>query len=174
MADEDSAAQQERFHIFSIDGENGRQDIVSLLSPEAAIEGGIPPEAIVGVLRKTIEDGGRIEPENFVASQTFVDFLHMFIAQSFPMMPGVQERAEVDPEGYLYVLDHRTPTPEGHVPTEDIIGAFQVVDGAVSSAQYEPMGTHLLLTDNGFFDLGHTNMDMLIEMLIRCCQASGM
>lgn len=171
MVDDDLDAGHGRFFIFNVDSENGRQDLVSLLSPEDAFEGGLPPEAIVGVLRQAIEDGGEVTPSNFVANQKFIDFLHVFIAQSVPMNPAVQEQA-AESDGYIYIIDHRTPSPEGEVPNEDIIGAFKIVDGRISGKSYEPMGTHLLLTDNGFFVLDDMSMDMLTDMLVRLCQSA--
>jgi hypothetical protein len=56
-------------------------------------------------------------------------------------------------DGYVYLLDGRTPQPGGQVPAEDIIGAVAVHGGSLVSGSYQPNTNHRLLTADGLFVL---------------------
>jgi hypothetical protein len=87
---------------------------------------GLAPEAIVGVLSERWNSSMRITPELFARNSVFVDFLHNVIAADGPSDPGFQAEARRLGDGWVYVIDQRTPSPAGPVPPEDIIGAFTV------------------------------------------------
>jgi hypothetical protein len=52
--------------------------------------------------------------------------------------------------GWVYIIDQRTPTPGGQVPPEDIIGAFEVKDGDILPGSYRASPNHMILSPNGF------------------------
>lgn len=69
------------------------QDLVTPLPPEVTFSQGIIPEAIVGVHKRCLEDGGAIEPEHFVRNKVFNDFMHEVIARHGPELDGLRTEA---------------------------------------------------------------------------------
>jgi hypothetical protein len=65
----------------------------------------------------------------------------------------VHLEADVQGEGYIYLLDGRTPDPAGRVAPEDIIGAVKVEVGTVVRGSFQHNPRHRLLTQHGFFRL---------------------
>jgi hypothetical protein len=144
----------ERFeYICQVKTPDGEQHYITLLPPEAFFAHGLVPEAIVGVLSRPLEAGERITPEVFVRNRVFVDFLHEVIARHAPSQPGFQAEARRLGNGWIYVVDQRTPTPQGPVPPEDILGAFEVKNGEVVPGSYRRSPRHRILSSNGFFRL---------------------
>lgn len=144
----------ERFeYVCRVATPEGEQDYVTLLPPEAALAHGLAPEAIIGVLSRPLAEGEAISPELFARNRVFVDFLHEVIARYAPDQPGLQAEAQRLGEGWVYVIDQRTPTPGGPVPPEDILGAFEVKGGEVVPGSYRPNPRHRIFSTNGFFRL---------------------
>lgn len=135
------------------DPEQGPQFFVTLLPPEESFARGIIPEAIVGLLKKPLEEGEAIGPEDFVRHKIFNDFMHEFIARRGPTLEGLRAEARRQGEGWVYLIDGRTATPEGKVPPEDIIGAFEVRSGQLVDDSYRRNSNHVLLSRDGFFRL---------------------
>ncbi len=76
--------------------------------------------------------------------------MHEKIAEYGLIDQDLQAAAVKQGEGYVYIIDLRTPEgPMGNVPTEDIIGAFKVEGGRVVPGSYQEMGTHRVMTANG-------------------------
>ena len=75
----------------------------------------------------------------------------------------MQDEARRIGNGTVVVIDRRTPTPEGAVPPEDIVGAFVAEDGKVGAYMASP--NHRLLTEQGFFRLGDRLEDHLRQAL---------
>lgn len=95
----------------------------------------MPTEAIVGESRF----GPHLsDPEHFGANPRFVAFLHEVLAIHASTCPSLQAQANVQGEGYVYILDGRTPTPMGTVPPEDIIGGISVRSGCAETYQGNP------------------------------------
>jgi hypothetical protein len=69
---------------------------------------------------------------------------------------------------FIYIIDQRTPTPEGSVPPEDIIGAFEAAGGKIVPGSYQANGEHMILSPAGFFRLGsELNQCLLREIASR-------
>src|SRR4029077_14408341 len=113
-----------------------------------------PAEAIVGVLLRPLESGEAITPSVFARNRVFVEFMHSVIARRGPQLPGLIAEAKRQIEGWVYVVDQRTPTPQGAVPPEDIVGSFEVKNGPVTPRSYRACPKHMILSANGFFNLG--------------------
>jgi hypothetical protein len=145
----------------------GEQDYVTLLPPELILEHGLAPEAIVGVLSCLLGPESRITPEIFARNRVFVEFLHDVIARHAPQEPGLQAEAQRLGNGWVYVIDQRTPTPDGAIPPEDVLGALEVRDGMIVAESYRPNPNHRILSDNGFFRLGDYLHQRLMEELAR-------
>jgi hypothetical protein len=144
------------------------QDIVSLLPHQQVFTQGLAPEAIVGRLLQPLDQGGTLSPENFARNSVFVDFLHEVIARYGPDLPGLKAEAERLGAGWLYVIDARTPTPEGDVPPYDIFGAFQVDAGVIVAGSYQRNPNHVILSPQGFFRLEPALQErMLVELAAR-------
>jgi len=140
-------------YVCRVETPDGSKDYITLLPPETAFAQGLAPEAIVGVLLRPLGPGEAITPQVFARNRPFVEFLHTVIARYAPQEPGCQAEAVRLGEGWVYIIDQRTPTPAEAVPPEDIIGAFEVKGGEVVPGSYRPNHRHLILSPRGFFRL---------------------
>src|SRR5262245_11192596 len=122
--------------VCSVDSPEGPKDYITCLNHEHVFQHGLPAEAIVGVLLRPLEAGEAITPGVFARNRTFVEFLHSVIARRGPTLPGLIAEAKRQGEGWVYVIDQRTPTPHDAVPPEDIIGAFKIENGQVVPGSY--------------------------------------
>jgi hypothetical protein len=122
--------------ICAVDTPEGTKYYVALTAMDVAFRRGLAPEAIVGVLLRPLQQGEGITPANFARNSVFVEFLHRVIAVHDPQGPGLLAAARQQGEGWIYVIDGTTPTPDGEVVDEDIIGAFKVSGEAISSTSY--------------------------------------
>jgi hypothetical protein len=144
-------------------------DYVTLLPPETFFARGLCREAVVGLVSRPSESIERITPDVFSRNRVFVDFMHDVIARSAPDDPSFQAAAQQQRDGYIYIIDQRTPDPTGTVPPEDIVGAFKVVNGAADRESYWRNPKHLILSSsNGFFNLGPYLQKTLLEELTLC------
>jgi len=138
---------------------------VTCLPHEQLFGRGLAPEAIVGVLLRPLEPDEAITPAVFARNRVFVDFMHGVIARRGPELPGLIAEARRQGDGWVYVIDQRTRTPQGAVPPEDIIGAFEVRGGQVVRDSYRPSPSHIILTADGFFRLGAELQACLLQEL---------
>lgn len=144
---------------------DGVKDYVTCLSHEYVFERGLSREAIIGMLRRPLEPDEEISPAVFVRNRVFVDFMHAVIARSAPQSPQFVAEARRQRDGWIYVIDQRTRTPQDAVPPEDIIGAFEVKGGEVVSGSYRPNEAHMILSADGFFRLGAALQQCLLDGL---------
>jgi hypothetical protein len=133
-------------------GEWRRFQVMSLLEPfEVERLGRMPVEAIAGYY---VGPPPARDPALFKVNEPFVKFLHVVIARWGPSEPQFEEvLAEGPRETNIYILDGRTPTPEGRVPLEDIIGAFEVQAGKVVENSYQAFPEHEVFTQRGLVQL---------------------
>ena len=122
--------------------------VLSFVSPEEAqVLGGIPIQAVVGEFEGEAED---FSVGSFRPNPLFSAFLHKTIQTWGPEDPELRAAARGQASGWIYIIDLRTPEgPQGRVPAEDIVGAFQVQGGEIIGASYQPLPTHLVYTHNG-------------------------
>lgn len=150
--------------VATIDG--APQQFVTMVDQDSIVEHGLRPEQIVGQLRTPTAEGGKVEADNFMPNVAFVDFLHDFVARTAAEDKGLLEVAASGKVENLFVVDQRTAAPDGNVPPEDILGAFEVRNGSITAADYQSnRGKHQLLTDRGFFNLGAGMMLRLADAL---------
>jgi hypothetical protein len=142
-------------HIYTVDIAGVEHDVVSPIDGRWLFEYGygLADTAIFGALLRRIGDGGRVVAENFQPSRTFLGFLHDLLAAEAPNSKFARKHARKQGDGYLYLIDGRTPDPQGEVPPEDIIGALAIRDGALVPGSYHRNDRHALLSSNGFFVL---------------------
>ena len=134
----------------------------SILSPEEVSSlGGLPGEAVAGAY-----EGEDMGVENFHPNQAFVDFLHGVIGTAGPDDPDMISAARRQGDGWLYVIDLRTPDgPQGRVPPHDIIGGFEVRSGAIVRDSYVPNESHRVLTPDGLVTLPASFRSAFVDAL---------
>jgi hypothetical protein len=139
--------------------------VLSFLNPDQVARLGVlPPEAIVGFLAEDLN----YDQQDFRENRAFIDFMHDVIRRTGPQDPGLRAAAAAQGEGWLYVIDMRTPEgPQGRVPPEDIIGAFEVEGGRVADGSYRPNEDHRLLTRRGMVRLPPPFHEALVQELMR-------
>lgn len=155
----------DRVHVFEVVVADQPASVVSFLPKEHVFAKGLAGPAIIGSLRKRVSDGGEVEADNLVVNPEFVTLLHRVIATHAPTDPSFQRAAREQGEGWIYVIDRRTPTPGGHVPAEDIIGSFEVREGVATTDSYQPFKSHRLLSERGLFQLDRFLHPKLMEAL---------
>jgi hypothetical protein len=124
--------------------------VFSMLSPEQAEQlGGLTPQAICGSFVKDAKNN-----ERFLVNPLFVKLMHDTIRRAGPDDATLRaEAADYGNDGWLYVIDLRTPEgSQDRVPLEDVVGSFEVRDG-VLTGRYESNVEHLLWSANGMFRL---------------------
>jgi hypothetical protein len=163
----------ERVFVFTVWEVGEATDYATVLPPEVFSKTGAVGEAVVGALPRDGSEHESISPEGFVPNEAFIRFLHLVVAEHAPTFAGVQTEAERIGNGWLYIIDRRTPTPEGPVPPEDIIGGFQVKGGRVVPGSYVAGESHRLLTERGFFHLDdELHRKLVDELVARANQAT--
>jgi hypothetical protein len=159
--------------VFTYDVEiaGKRHNVVSPIDGRWLFEHGygLSETAIFGVLLRRIDDGGQIIPENFRPNRSFVDFLHALLAAEAPKTTSARLQATRQREGYLYLIDGRTPDPGGRVPPEDIIGAITIQAGTLIPNTYQRNDRHRLLTSDGFFVLSAELEATLMQQMRAAC-----
>jgi hypothetical protein len=120
--------------------------VLSFLTPDECKKGGgLPGVAVQGIFT---------DPDCTVAgfrvNRVFVEFMHTVIRTVGPSDPSLLEADAQQGNGWLYIIDLRTPEgPQGRVPVEDIVGGFEVRDGTLLAESYHPNEKHRVLTQNG-------------------------
>lgn len=143
------------------------RDYVTVIPPETAFATGLPAQAIVGILLEPVAEGEAPAVDAFAENPAFRNLLNEVVGRHAPDEPAIRDEAVRLGSGYVYVIDGRTPDPAGQAPAEDVVGAFQVRDGAVVREPYLPNPRHQLLSGNGFFRLSATLHQRLLEEIAR-------
>ena len=159
------------FYVYRVRFQDGFKDVVSLVPHDNAFESGLAAEAIIGMRASFSDSSEPITAATFQPNKPFVQFLHDVIASHAPDLVGLREAARRQGNGWVYVIDARTPTPAGHVPPHDIIGAFEVKEGVVVPGSYRPNENHQLLSANGIFRLEPTLREHLMDRIMQSQRA---
>ncbi len=143
--------------------------VLCLLPPKMVKKlGGLPPAAICGVI-----DGDQ-GVSSFRKNPKFVEFLHAVIQKVGPTDPELRAAAALQKNGWVYVIDLRTPDgPHGRVVPEDIIGAFEVKEGAIDGRSYWANEKHLVFCERGLMQLPPTLYTALVDELSRLRVETG-
>lgn len=133
--------------IFILDTEKPDFKIVSFWDKKI---NEIPEKFKVGIIQIDIKSQEIID---FKPNSKAVDFLHELVSKLGILDENIIEAAKKQKEGWVYIIDGRTPTPQGDVPNEDIIGAFEVKKGIIIKNSYQKFEKHKLLNEKGIFGL---------------------
>ena len=151
-------------YVFTVRTPGGLRNLASIVPPEVVSARGLSDREIVGEVLERPETGAALDPDAFVQNPKFVELIHSVVARhGFDQEAGRAEARRIG-RGSVAVIDQRTPTPEGDVPTEDIIGAFEVRDGELVQDGYRPNPAYRLFTSRGFFQLGAALAPLLEEL----------
>ena len=151
--------------VCRVNTPDGVKDYVTCVPHQSAFARGLAPEAIIGVLLRPVDQVAAITPDLFARNRVFVDFLHEVIARRGPGLPGLIAEARRQGDGWVYIIDQRTRDPRGPIPPEDIVGAFAVQGGRVVPGSYQRSPKHLILSAEGFFQLGVELQACVLEEL---------
>ena len=123
---------------------------------------GLRVEAILGWLK---DPRAEVNPDNFVENAAYIRFLHETIGKYFEQCPSLAAEAHRVANGFVYILDGRTPRQtDRQLPAEDLIGIVEVREGDLS--EYRPADGYRLLTTSGFPVLEPWLHERLIEELM--------
>lgn len=139
--------------ICEVSTPDGKVAYVTLASPEDAGRRGLVSQEIIGQLLDAQRADDLFAPDNFARNRVFVDFLHEVIRKHGLSVTNLIAAARRQADGWVYIIDGRTPTPEGPVPPEDILGGFEVRRGEAVPDSYRANPNHRLLSQHGFFQL---------------------
>jgi hypothetical protein len=153
----------ECIYVVDVQTPDGEKHYVTLLPPDTSFSQGLMREVIAGELLAPWESGKPFIPEFFVPNPAFVEVMHEVIGRVGPELPNCRAEAHRIGDGFLYLIDQRTPTPGGAVPPEDIIGAFEVRSGAVVEESYRSNSNHKILSTHGFFRLDAQLRERLVR-----------
>jgi hypothetical protein len=137
--------------VYSVETDRGHRNAVSMLEPDWAMDHGLNFEAIVGFV---VADG-EVEPTAATLREhsTFLRVLSRVIYEEAEREPELCFEADVQREGFPYLLDRRAPDPGGRVAPEDIIGTVDVRSGTIVPGSFQHNPRHRILTTRGFFRL---------------------
>jgi hypothetical protein len=151
--------------LLRITTDSGPQDILAVVPPDGALDHGIEDHAILGAFDNLVEAGGPLPHERFAQNPAFLRLLHGVIREHAPTSPDLRQEAERLGEGWLYVIDRRTPAPAARVPPQDVVGVFSVRGGEVVPASYTPSPNYRLFTADGLFQLDEHLGPFLLKAL---------
>jgi hypothetical protein len=148
----------------------GEGNFFSVLDPAVVLARGLPSEAIVGQLLGRPEvRAAALRPDEIQVNRRFVDFLHRVVARHAPSLSDFRSAARQHRDGWLYIIDARTPTPQGKVPPQDILGAFEVQEGRLVEDSYQPSPAYQVVSERGLFRL---HPDLWVCLLLELEQLS--
>src|SRR6185295_5805288 len=92
-----------------------------------------------------------LTPDAFQQNPQFIRFMAVAIGKHCAGCPGLIAETQRQQNGFVYILDKRTPTPDDGVPPEDIVGGVEIQDGQMIRFHGSP--NYRILTANGFMQL---------------------
>lgn len=154
-----------RTQIYEVMIEGKPASVLSFLPVDHVFGKGLPAAAIIGSMKVSPAAGGEITADNVTVNPAFVAMLQNFISRTAPTDPRFERAAREQGDGWIYIIDQRTPTPMGRVPAEDILGGFEVRDGALVPGSYRPMSSHRIVSARGMFQLDRFLHPLLVETM---------
>jgi hypothetical protein len=149
------------YYLLEVDQGKGLVQYVMLLSPKIFAKKSIPPQALVGQLRRA---NGQLNPDNFVRNRGFVELMQQFIEREGPQSEELKKEAAQLKAGSIRLVDGRSSmaTPGG-VPSDDTLGVFSVQGGRIVG--YQPNPEHRIVSERGLFHLPFRLHDKFVKEL---------
>ena len=138
----------------------------TFVSSELVFEYRLSKKIIVGEVDKS-ENGDFDFATSFRANPAFKETIFDFARTEMYKDESLNNSAIEQQEGWVYVIDQRTKTPEGEVPPYDIIGGFKVEKSEMKGFSENP--NYQIRSLNGFTDLGvnlNIRMNNFLKSLI--------
>lgn len=137
-------------HVVVLEGEGNAVHLLSPFSREELKSAKSRSELFIGQL---IEPAIGVLPGNVAYNKDFLVYVHSLVRDSMVNDPQVLARAEEQPNGFVFIVDRRSPGTENgaaeHVDKEDIIGIFVCHDRKTDVSRYRPNPDYLLITEKG-------------------------
>jgi len=138
----------------------------TFVSSEMVFKYGLSEKVIVGEVNK-LENGEFDFTSGFRANPAFKKTIFDFSRNEMFKDENLINSAIKQQEGWVYIIDQRTKTPEGEVPPYDVIGGFKVENKELKGFNENP--NYQIKSINGFTDLGknlNVRMNIFLENLI--------
>jgi hypothetical protein len=121
--------------------------LLSIINPELDSSAKLTSKAIIGFI---IDSNKPIDETNVRINPQFLDHFHKTILFYAQFNDGIIHLVEKEQNGFIYIRDKRNKTEEN---ATDIIGSFEVKNGALVHDSYIPNPLYKLITANGGFEL---------------------
>jgi hypothetical protein len=122
--------------------------LLSIINPEVDKEAKLTGKAIVGFIA---DENQPVTFENIRFNPAFIDHFHKTVVFFSQFSDTIIAMVEQQQNGFIYITDQRSKETEP--AQEDIIGSFEVKDGALVSGSYVANPTYRLITEKGAFIL---------------------
>lgn len=149
------------YYIYDTVIDGHHRYFATLLPHDTGFMSGLPSEAIMGELTAGPDS---LTPDAFQQNPQFLRFMAYVIGKHASSCPGLIAETHRQQNGFVFILDNRTPTPHDAVPAEDIIGGVEIEKGRMLRFHGSP--NYRVLTDRGFMQLDPWLRDRLGEELI--------
>jgi hypothetical protein len=120
--------------------------VVTWLNPEVVSQIGLPKGSICGFLAEPKEV---VSPEQFTEYANFIEAIHKICEENID--PQLIEFASRTDKQSVAIIDQRSLDINAEIPTENIIGTYQIEKGLVQ--KYMPNPSYRLVTSSGCFQL---------------------
>jgi hypothetical protein len=128
----------------------GRETLLlSIINPEVDKDATLTAKAIIGFV---LDENKPVTFENVRFNPAFIDHFHktiVFFSQFSDTMISMVEQQQ---NGFIYITDQRKKEATEHAQ-QDIIGSFEVKDGALVSESYVANPAYKLISEDGAFIL---------------------
>jgi len=156
------------YYIYATVVEGSHRYFATLLPHDAGFTAGLSSEAIIGEFTSGPETQ---TPEAFLQNPKFIEFMAYVIGKHSSTCPELIAETQRQQNGFVYILDKRTPTPDDRVPPEDIIGCVEIENGQMLRFHGSP--NYRILTDDGFMQLDPWLKSRLMDELVAMPSCDG-
>jgi hypothetical protein len=137
-------------HVVVLEREGNEIHLLSPFSREQLQSARSRSELFIGQLN---EPAIGVVAGNIAYNKDFLVHLHSLVRDVMVNDPQVQARAEEQPNGFVFIVDRRSPATESgtadNVDKQDIIGIFLCNDRKTDVSKYRPNPDYLLVSEKG-------------------------
>jgi hypothetical protein len=163
--------QNSGLYVYRVKFPDGMMDVVTLVPPALADNGGLAADAIIGVREGAEVATEPITAENLKPNPNFALLLHDVVATHAPDLPALRDAARRQGAGRVHVVDARAKTSAADAPPQDILGSFEVKDGTIVADSYQQNPGHQLFSADGIFRLDPALHLQLMARVVRAQRA---